>query len=92
VVGVNGTLAQLGKGTLAVGNIEAKPSNRVAFATPAVGIAGASNLVGYIKARSGRTLVFANLISNIPLTAAFTEVFSIFDDQELLNLAFQQAF
>ena len=92
LVGVNGTLAQLGKGTSAVGNIEAKPGNRVAFATPALGIAGASNLVGYIKAGSGRTLVFANLISNIPLTAALPEVFSIFDDQELLNLAFQQAF
>jgi hypothetical protein len=36
--------------------------------------------------------VFANLINNIPLTAAIPELFSIFDDQEPLNLAFQQAF
>ena len=92
VVGVNGTLAQLGKGTPAVGKIEAKPGNRVAFATPALGIAGASNLVGYIQAKSGRTLVFANLINNIPLTAAFSEVFSIFDDQQVINEAFQQAY
>ncbi len=91
-VGVNGTLAQLGKGTPSVGKIQAKPGNRVAFATPALGIAGASNLVGYIEAKSGRTLVFANLINNIPLTAAFSEVFSIFDDQMLINEAFQQAY
>ncbi|HEY3727422.1 MAG TPA: D-alanyl-D-alanine carboxypeptidase/D-alanyl-D-alanine-endopeptidase [Solirubrobacteraceae bacterium] len=92
LVGVNGTLAQLGKGTPAVGKIEAKPGNRVAFATPALGIAGASNLVGYIEAKSGRTLVFANLINNIPLTAVFSEVFSIFDDQMLINEAVQQAY
>jgi D-alanyl-D-alanine carboxypeptidase/D-alanyl-D-alanine-endopeptidase (penicillin-binding protein 4) len=91
-VGVNGTLAQLAKGTPAVGKIQAKPGNRVAFATPALGIAGASNLVGYIEAKSGRTLVFANLINNIPLTAVFSEVFSIFDDQMLINEAFQQAY
>jgi PBP4 family serine-type D-alanyl-D-alanine carboxypeptidase len=92
VVGVNGTLAQLGKGTPSVGKIEAKPGNRVAFATPALGIAGASNLVGYITAKSGRTLVFANLINNIPLTAAFSEVFSIFGDQQQINGAVQQAY
>ena len=94
VVGVNGTLAQLGKGTPAVGRIQAKPGNRVAFATPALGIAGASNLVGYIETKSGRTLAFANLINNIPLTSAspFSEVFSIFDDQQLINEAVQQAY
>jgi D-alanyl-D-alanine carboxypeptidase/D-alanyl-D-alanine-endopeptidase (penicillin-binding protein 4) len=92
LVGVNGTLAQLGRGTPAVGKIQAKPGNRVAFATAALGIAGASNLVGYIEAKSGRTLVFANLINNIPLTAAFSEVFSIFDDQQLINEAVQQAY
>jgi hypothetical protein len=27
-----------------------------------------------------RTLTFANLINNIPLTAVFSQVFSIFDD------------
>ena len=34
IVGVNGTLATLGKGTTSVGRIQAKPGNRVAFATP----------------------------------------------------------
>ena len=92
VVGVDGTLAQLGKGTPSAGKIQAKPGNRIAFATPALGIAGASNLVGYIKAKSGRSLVFANLINNIPLTAAFSEVFSIFGDQQLINEAVQQAY
>ena len=42
IVGVDGTLAQLGKGTPSVGKIQAKPGNRVAFATPAIGLAGAS--------------------------------------------------
>ena len=93
VVGVNGTLATLGRGTPSVGRIQAKPGNRVAFANPTLGIAGASNLVGYIKTKSGRTLVFANLIGNIPLTAPpFPEVFSIFDDQQLINGAVQQAY
>jgi D-alanyl-D-alanine carboxypeptidase/D-alanyl-D-alanine-endopeptidase (penicillin-binding protein 4) len=93
VVGVNGTLATLGRATPSVGRIQAKPGNRVAFASPTLGIAGASNLVGYIKTKSGRTLGFANLIGNIPLTAApLPEVFSIFDDQQLINGAVQQAY
>ena len=92
IVGVDGTLATLGKGTPSVGRIQAKPGNRVVFATPALGLAGASNLVGYIETKSGRTLVFANLINNIPLTAALSEVFSIFDDQQLINGAVQQAY
>jgi D-alanyl-D-alanine carboxypeptidase len=81
-----------GGGPLPAGKIQAKPGNRIAFATPALGIAGASNLVGYIKANSGRSLVFANLINNIPLTAAPSEVFSIFGDQQLINEAIQQAY
>ena len=92
IVGVDGTLATLGNGTPSVGRIEAKPGNRVAFATPALGIAGASNLIGYIQARSGRSLVFANMINNIPLTSALPEVFSIFRDQQLINGAIQQAY
>jgi serine-type D-Ala-D-Ala carboxypeptidase/endopeptidase (penicillin-binding protein 4) len=92
IVGVDGTLATLGKGTPSVGRIQAKPGNRVAFATPALGLAGASILAGYIEAKSGRTLVFANCINNIPLTAVLPEVFSIFDDQQLINGAVQQAY
>jgi serine-type D-Ala-D-Ala carboxypeptidase/endopeptidase (penicillin-binding protein 4) len=93
IVGVDGSLATLGKGTPSVGRIQAKPGNRVGFTTATLGIAGASNLVGYIEAKSGRTLVFANLINNIPLTGAvIPEVFSIFDDQQLINDAFQQAY
>ncbi len=92
IVGVDGTLATLGKGTPSVGRIDAKPGNRVAFLTPSIGIAGASNLIGYIQAKGGRTLVFANLISNIPLTSALPEVFSIFGDQQLINGAIQQAY
>ena len=92
IVGVDGTLATLGRGTPSVGKIEAKPGNRVGFTTPSIGIAGASNLVGYIQAKSGRQLVFANLINNIPLTSALPEVFAIFRDQQLINGAIQQAY
>jgi D-alanyl-D-alanine carboxypeptidase/D-alanyl-D-alanine-endopeptidase (penicillin-binding protein 4) len=92
IVGVDGSLATLGKGTPSVGRIQAKPGNRVAFTTLTRGIAGASNLIGYIQAESGRTLVIANLINNIPLTSALPEVFSIFDDQQLINGAVQQAY
>jgi serine-type D-Ala-D-Ala carboxypeptidase/endopeptidase (penicillin-binding protein 4) len=93
IVGVDGSLATLGKGTPSVGRIQAKPGNRVAFNNPSIGLAGASNLVGYIEAKSGRTLVFANLINNIPLTGApIPEVFSIFGDQQLINNALQQAY
>ena len=37
IVGVDGTLATLGKGTPSAGRIQAKPGNRVAFASPGVG-------------------------------------------------------
>jgi len=92
IVGVDGSLATLGKGTPSVGRIQAKPGNRVAFTSLTRGIAGASNLVGYIQAESRRTLVFANLINIIPLTSALPEVFSIFDDQQLVNGAVQQVY
>jgi serine-type D-Ala-D-Ala carboxypeptidase/endopeptidase (penicillin-binding protein 4) len=91
VVGVDGTLAEVGKGTPVAGKIQAKTGNRVAFITPHIGIAGAQAHVGYIDAASGRQLVFADLIDDIPLTEP-AQISAIDQDQGAIEAAIQQGY
>jgi D-alanyl-D-alanine carboxypeptidase/D-alanyl-D-alanine-endopeptidase (penicillin-binding protein 4) len=67
ILGVDGTQAQNGLGTPAAGHIQIKDGTRVTV-TPGdyQGIVIAKTQVGYIKAKSGRELVFAIFINNTP--------------------------
>jgi serine-type D-Ala-D-Ala carboxypeptidase/endopeptidase (penicillin-binding protein 4) len=91
VLGVDGTLATIGKGTPAAGKIQAKTGTRVGFISGRVGIAGAVTHVGYIDAASGRVLVFADLIRDIPLSKP-TEISGIDQDLGAIEAAIQQAY
>jgi D-alanyl-D-alanine carboxypeptidase/D-alanyl-D-alanine-endopeptidase (penicillin-binding protein 4) len=91
VVGVDGTLATVGKGTPAAGKIQAKTGNRVGFITARVGLEGGQAHVGYITAASGRQLVFADIIRDIPLTQP-TQIIGIDQDLGAIEAAIQQAY
>jgi D-alanyl-D-alanine carboxypeptidase/D-alanyl-D-alanine-endopeptidase (penicillin-binding protein 4) len=91
VLGVDGTLATVGKGTPAAGKIQAKTGTRVGFISGGIGIAGAETHVGYINAASGRTLVFADLIRDIPLSQP-TGITGIDQDLGAIEAAIQQAY
>jgi D-alanyl-D-alanine carboxypeptidase/D-alanyl-D-alanine-endopeptidase (penicillin-binding protein 4) len=77
VVGVDGTQAQNQVGTPAAGHIQAKDGSRAAT-TPNdyQGIITAKTSVGYIKAKSGRQLVYAIYLANI--AAPPSDLFSVF--------------
>jgi D-alanyl-D-alanine carboxypeptidase/D-alanyl-D-alanine-endopeptidase (penicillin-binding protein 4) len=77
VVGVDGTQAQNQVGTPAAGHIQAKDGSRAAT-TPNdyQDIITAKTSVGYIKAKSGRQLVYAIYLANI--AAPPSDLFSVF--------------
>jgi D-alanyl-D-alanine carboxypeptidase/D-alanyl-D-alanine-endopeptidase (penicillin-binding protein 4) len=67
ILGVDGTQAQNGLGTPAAGHIQIKDGTRVIGAPGDYqGIIIAKTQVGYIKAKSGRELVFAIFLNNAP--------------------------
>jgi D-alanyl-D-alanine carboxypeptidase/D-alanyl-D-alanine-endopeptidase (penicillin-binding protein 4) len=91
VVGVDGTLATVGKGTPAAGHIQAKTGTRLAFITAHVGIAGGETHVGYMDAASGRQLVFADLLRDVPLTNP-TQIIGLDQDLGAIEAAIQQGY
>jgi serine-type D-Ala-D-Ala carboxypeptidase/endopeptidase (penicillin-binding protein 4) len=91
IFGVDGTLAETGEGSPAAGKIRAKTGNRVAFLETGGGIAGAQTRIGYIEAASGRQLVYADLIRDIPL-AEPTDIFDIDKDMTAVETAIQQGY
>jgi D-alanyl-D-alanine carboxypeptidase/D-alanyl-D-alanine-endopeptidase (penicillin-binding protein 4) len=91
IFGVDGTLAQTGMGSPAAGKIRAKTGNRVAFLESGGGIAGAQTRIGYIEAASGRQLVYADLIRDIPLDEP-TDIFHVDEDMTAVETAIQQGY
>jgi D-alanyl-D-alanine carboxypeptidase/D-alanyl-D-alanine-endopeptidase (penicillin-binding protein 4) len=91
ILGVDGTLRASGKGSPAAGKIQAKTGNRVAFVEEGDGLAGAQAHVGYIDAASGRRLVFADLLRDLPL-AAPTDFLAADADQTSIETAIQQSY
>jgi D-alanyl-D-alanine carboxypeptidase/D-alanyl-D-alanine-endopeptidase (penicillin-binding protein 4) len=69
VLGVDGTQAQNGAGTPAVGHIRVKDGARVVGSAAGQGIALANTQAGYIDAKSGRKLVYGVFVNNAPFTS-----------------------
>ena len=88
---VDGTRRETGLGSPAAGKIRAKTGNRVAFLGPGQGLAGAQTRIGYIDAASGRRLVYADLLRDVPLSEP-TEIFEIDVDMTALETAIQQGY
>jgi serine-type D-Ala-D-Ala carboxypeptidase/endopeptidase (penicillin-binding protein 4) len=92
IVGVDGTLATVGKGKPFAGKIQAKTGNRLAFVSSRLpGLLGGDTHVGYITAASGRQLVYADLLSNTPL-AQPSDVGDVEADLTAIEGAIQQAY
>jgi D-alanyl-D-alanine carboxypeptidase/D-alanyl-D-alanine-endopeptidase (penicillin-binding protein 4) len=91
ILGVDGNLRETGLGSPAAGKIRAKTGNRIGFPTANNGIAGAQTRMGYIEAASGRRLVYADFIRDVPLTA-LTDIFDIDLDMTAVETAIQQGY
>ncbi|MGH7233743.1 MAG: D-alanyl-D-alanine carboxypeptidase/D-alanyl-D-alanine endopeptidase [Nitrospiraceae bacterium] len=91
ILGVDGTLAMNQKGTPAAGHVQAKTGSRV-HGTPAdQGLITGLTQVGYIEAKSGRRLVFAVMVRDVPISAT-EEFFTVDGDEGAIAAAIQQAF
>jgi D-alanyl-D-alanine carboxypeptidase/D-alanyl-D-alanine-endopeptidase (penicillin-binding protein 4) len=67
LLGVDGTLADLGRGTPAAGRIQAKTGTRLGGTDAGQLLLTGNTHVGYVTARSGRQLVFADMVGDVPL-------------------------
>lgn len=76
VLGIDGSLAEVGKFVAGKEHIAAKSG-----ATIANGQMVAMNMAGYIDARSGRRLCFALFVNNAGPLAAFSDTLDVFDDE-----------
>lgn len=92
ILGVDGTQAQNGLGTPAAGHIQIKDGTRVTV-TPGdyQGIIIAKTQVGYIKAKSGRELVFAIFMNNAPF-GSVEDFIAADHDIAAIAAAIQQAY
>jgi D-alanyl-D-alanine carboxypeptidase/D-alanyl-D-alanine-endopeptidase (penicillin-binding protein 4) len=91
ILGVDGLLATSERGTPAAGHVFAKDGTR-ANVSPADGrgiLAGLSQ-AGYIDAHSGRRLVYAEFLRDLPLASDFGGFYAARDDQGRIAAAFQE--
>jgi D-alanyl-D-alanine carboxypeptidase/D-alanyl-D-alanine-endopeptidase (penicillin-binding protein 4) len=93
IFGVDGTLRETGLGSPAASKIRAKTGNRIGFPNGGdnPGIAGAQTRIGYIEAASGRRLVYADLIRDVPLEIPL-EVLEVDEDMTAVEEAIQQGY
>jgi D-alanyl-D-alanine carboxypeptidase/D-alanyl-D-alanine-endopeptidase (penicillin-binding protein 4) len=95
-LGVDGDLANQGLGTGAVGNVHAKTGTRAGVAPTlegGIGLLGARTMAGYIDAASGRKLVFAIMLGNVPFDPAnFDGVLEVIADVANLSVAMYEAY
>jgi serine-type D-Ala-D-Ala carboxypeptidase/endopeptidase (penicillin-binding protein 4) len=91
VLGVNGDLANQGLGTAAVGNVKSKTGTRAAVEPAGLGLIGARTMVGYIDAASGRQLVFAIMIRDVPFVT-LEDVLQVITDAANISVAMYEAF
>lgn len=97
VLGVNGTLRAEGLGFPAAGFIHAKTGNRIyaGGSSPFI-LEGGQTRMGYIEAKSGRKLVYADFVNNILLgdqpAEASQGIGEINFDQSTIESAIQQGY
>ena len=89
VLGVDGSLAADQRGTPAAGRVAAKTGTRASSAPYGSGILTALSQAGYIEARSGRPLVFALFVRDVPLSPGFAELHEAGSDLSAVAAAFQ---
>jgi D-alanyl-D-alanine carboxypeptidase/D-alanyl-D-alanine-endopeptidase (penicillin-binding protein 4) len=93
IIGVDGTQATNQVGTPVAGKIHIKDGTRV-IGTEDQAYMPAKTQVGYVEAKSGRRLLYAVFVNNVPTTAAtvFESVTGTDHDEAAIAAAIQQGF
>ncbi len=93
ILGVDGTFANVQRGTPAAGHVFIKSGTRAQSApTDKQGILSALTQAGYIDAKSGRKLVYALFLRDLPLSPDLHEFLQANNDQGAIAAAFQQGY
>ena len=87
VMGVDGTQAENQKGTPVAGHIRAKDGSRIGGSNDGQALLVAKTDVGYIDAKSGRRLVFAVFLNDVPIGASGIESTFLTADRDLSSIA-----
>jgi D-alanyl-D-alanine carboxypeptidase/D-alanyl-D-alanine-endopeptidase (penicillin-binding protein 4) len=94
ILGVDGTQAMNQRGTDAAGKVRVKDGSRVVGSPSGQVAVYAKTQVGYITARSGRTLVYGVFLNDVPATPdSIFEAFTAADhDVGAIVVALQQGY
>jgi D-alanyl-D-alanine carboxypeptidase/D-alanyl-D-alanine-endopeptidase (penicillin-binding protein 4) len=91
ILGVDGDLANDGLGTPAVGHVKAKTGTRAGVPPSGLGLINARTMTGYIDAASGRRLVFAIMLADVPFRS-LDDVLEVIVDVANITVAMYEAF
>jgi serine-type D-Ala-D-Ala carboxypeptidase/endopeptidase (penicillin-binding protein 4) len=85
ILGVDGSLADFGKGTQAVGKVRAKPGSGVAYnlATNKYFLITQA-FTGYIEGKNGHLLAYMVVVNNATMPT-LNDIFPMFEDESLLS-------
>jgi D-alanyl-D-alanine carboxypeptidase len=86
ILGVDGSLAEVGIGSPAQGKVFAKTGTYLAD-----GKIGAQVLAGYIDARSGRRLAYALYVNDAGAASGIPDVLSVIEDEAAISTIIQQS-
>ena len=92
ILGVDGNFAANQRGTPAAGHVFVKSGTRAHEAPTDQALMTALTQAGYIDARSGRKLVYALFLRDLPLSGNLEEFFAADEDQGRLAAALQQGY
>jgi D-alanyl-D-alanine carboxypeptidase/D-alanyl-D-alanine-endopeptidase (penicillin-binding protein 4) len=90
VLGVDGSLATVGQGLPAQGQVFAKPGTTI-LSDDAGLILKAQNLAGYIRTASGRTVAYALMVNDVGTIPAVSAVSEVFADEAAISNAIYEA-
>jgi D-alanyl-D-alanine carboxypeptidase/D-alanyl-D-alanine-endopeptidase (penicillin-binding protein 4) len=91
ILGVDGDIALIGRGTPAAGQVRAKTGARAAISPNGQGIMSALSMGGYARAASGRDIVFAVFLKDLAFES-FDDIFAARNDEGAIVVAIQQSF
>lgn len=95
ILGVDGTEAQVEKGSPSAGKILVKSGTRVTGTPAGQGIVFGKTLVGYVEAESDRRLAISIMVGDVPVSSAqeiFPIVENVTEDQGALAAEIQQGY
>ena len=89
VLGIDGSLASVGQGLPARGQVFAKPGTTILADNDGLNLK-AQNLAGYIHTASGRTVAYALMVNDVGTIPAVSAVSEVFADEAAISNAIYQ--